>query len=239
MSMEGFFTLHSDLPREGPGDRASLDAALAPLNLPGDARILDAGCGPGGDIEGLLAHVPRGHVLALEIHAPYVAAVRARFPGDVRVSVAEGDMLRAEGPFDLIWSAGAVYLVGVEEALQAWRAALAPGGHVAFSEIVWLTDDPPGEARRFWAAYPQMRDLPGLRAAVARAGYRISSETILPDAAWEAYFQPLEARMARLRAGRPVDADLAAAMAEQKDEIALWRRHRRAFGYALIVAAPA
>jgi len=36
-----------------------------------------------------------------------------------------------------------------------------------------------------------------------------------------------------------VDADLAAAMAEQKDEIALWRRHRRAFGYALIVAAPA
>ncbi|MHA3980555.1 class I SAM-dependent methyltransferase [Halovulum sp. GXIMD14794] len=234
---EAFFTLHDELPREGPGDRASLDRALALAAPPRDARILDAGCGPGADIDGLLAHAPQGHVTAIEAHPPFADRVAARFAGDPRVTARSGDMLAAPGPFDLIWSAGAVYMVGVTEALRAWRGALAPGGRVVFSEIVWLTDMPPREAAIFWRAYPAMTALPGLMDRIAAAGYRCLGHEILPDAAWEAYFTPIEARIAQLRPG--ADAAMTEVLDEQEQEIALWRSHRDAFGYALCVVEPA
>ena len=68
---EAFFTVHADLPREGPGSRADLDWAVRVAGVSDTARILDAGCGPGADIEGLLAHAPRGHVMAVDTHAPF------------------------------------------------------------------------------------------------------------------------------------------------------------------------
>ena len=52
-----FFTVHQDLPREGPGDRESLDWALGLAGVAPEGVILDAGCGPGADVPGLLAHV--------------------------------------------------------------------------------------------------------------------------------------------------------------------------------------
>ena len=232
-----FFTLHCELPREGPGDRASLDWALAQVNLPEDARIVDAGCGPGADIEGLLAHAPRGRVMAIDAHAPFAEAVAVRYADDPRVTAVAGDMRALEGPLDLIWSAGAVYNTGVTETLAGWKDTLVPGGHVIFSEIVWLTDQPPEKLRAYWAQYPAMQDRAGLWRAVAAAGFRVKAETILSDAAWEAYFTPIEARIAALSAAG-TDTALDEVIAEQETEIALWRAHRDVFGYALLVVRP-
>ncbi len=61
------------------------------------------------------------------------------------------------GPFDLIWSAGALYFLGVTDGLTGWRAALAPGGAVAFSEPCFFTDTPSDAARAFWDGYPDDR----------------------------------------------------------------------------------
>ena len=45
---ELFADVHSDLPRQGPGNRASTERALAMAGaLPADVRILDIACGPG------------------------------------------------------------------------------------------------------------------------------------------------------------------------------------------------
>jgi len=46
---DAFFTLHSDVPREGPGDAASLHWAMELAGVKSDARILDAGCGQWAD----------------------------------------------------------------------------------------------------------------------------------------------------------------------------------------------
>jgi SAM-dependent methyltransferase len=233
-----FFTIHSDLPREGPGDRAALDWALGHVALARGARVLDAGCGPGADIPGLLAHAPYGHVVAMETHAPYAARVRVAFAGDARVTVVDGDMARPPGRFDLIWSAGAVYFLGVTAALTAWRDHLAPGGAVVFSHIGWCVADPAPAARAFWAeGYPDITDAAGIVAQVQAAGYSVIAQRWLPGAAWDAYYGPLAARVAALRAG--ADADMTAALDAEQAEIDLWRAHGGDYGYLQVVARPA
>lgn len=232
-----FFVLHADIPREGPGDPESLDWAMGVANLPRDAKILDAGCGPGADIEGLLAHAPEGQVLAVDLHPAFIEQLRARWAGDGRVTAEVADMRGPEGPFDLVWSAGALYFLGVTEGLAHFRGKLAPGGVVAFSELVWLSDARPPEVVSLLAEeYPPMGDIATLEARIAAAGYEICGMKVLPDAAWEAYYGPLEARIARLRPG--AGPALARVLDETETEIRLWRAYRDTFGYALAVVRP-
>jgi SAM-dependent methyltransferase len=235
---ESFFTLHADLPREGPGETADVAWAAELAGLRPDARVLDAACGPGGDIGALLRAAPEGQVTAIDLHAPFIDGARARWGGDRRVTLAVGDMTAPEGPFDLIWCAGAVYFLGIEAALGAWRDRLAPGGAVAFSEPVYLTDTPSEGAIAFWAGEGAGVGTPGTIAArVAAAGYRTEATRVLSDVAWESYYRPLEDRIARLRPG--ADAGLTRALDAGLAEIAAWRAHRRETGYLLSLVRPA
>lgn len=236
-AMEAFFKLHRDLPREGPGEAADVAWVSGLLGLSGTARIADVACGPGGDIAALLEAAPQGHVTALDKTPHFVDAARETWGEDHRVTVLKADMKVIANPYDLIWCAGAVYFMGVETALRAWRKSLLPQGAIAFSEACWFTDTPSERAKKLWSKeYPTMTNEAGITAQIVAAGYRVIGQQRLGDAAWEAYFTPLEARMAALR--EDADAALSAVLNEAAEEIACWRAHRDEFGYLLSVVAP-
>ncbi len=226
--MSDIVDLFAALERAGPGDGESVAWALDLAGLRADAAVLDAGCGTGADLAQLLAAVPQGRVVAVDAAEAFIARVRARFP---RVEAHVADMTAPPGgPFDLIWSAGAVYCVGVGAALDAWRGVLAPGGRVAFSDLRWRMADPPKAARDFWAGEGAVvADTAALEAEVAAAGYRVLGARWLDRGAWAAYYEPLEARLD----GFAGDAALVAGV---RDEIAVWRAHGDSFGYRLLVA---
>lgn len=229
-----FFTIHRNLPREGPGDRASLGRMLHLARLRPDAEICDAGCGPGADIPALLAHAPQGRIDAVDLHTPYIGHLRARYAQDARVTAHRADMRALPGRYDLIWAAGAVYTIGIGPALASFRRALKPGGKVAFSHLSWLTDERPPEAVVFWAEeYPQMQDRAADRDAIAATGAHIIAAEVLPNAAWEAYYGPLQNRLDVLEAQADDDAALAGQIAAHRHEIAVWRGAGGAFGYIL------
>lgn len=237
MDMQAFFRIHSNLEREGPGDRASLDRALTGVRP--DAVICDAGCGPGADIAGLLAHVPQGRVHAVDLHPPFIDRVRARFAAEPRVCAEVADFTRSGGRYDLIWSAGAAYDPGLDSALPAFRAALEPGGWLAFSHLCWRDTRRPGPAVAFWAGeYPAMAGIPEAEAQIARAGFRLRDRFWLSAAAWDAYYGPLAKRLDALEPAAETDAALADAIAAHRREIAIWRVHGESYGYALFVVAP-
>lgn len=234
---DAFFTLHRDLPREGPGAPADVAWAAALAGTPSDARICDAACGPGADIAALRAAAPEGLVTAIDSTAHFVDQARAVHGNDRRVTLSTGDMASLTGPFDLIWCAGALYFLGITEGLKAWRSALAPGGAIAFSEACWFTDSRPEKAAAFWSdAYPAMTDAAGIDAHVRAAGYRTLGTRKLSSSAWENYYTPLDERVAILSPGET--SEMERVLDESRREAELWRAHHDAFGYLLSVVVP-
>lgn len=186
-----FFALHSGLPREGPGDRASMIRALdLALPLPLRPVVLDVACGPGAQTIDLADLLPDARITALDAHQPFLDVLDRRIAQRGlahRVRTCRGNMakLRFEpASVDLLWCEGAAYIMGLGAALAAWKPFLRRGGVLALIEPVWLTDDPPHEVRLCWAGYPGMRDVAGARAAARDAGYRLRGDFILPEEAW-------------------------------------------------------
>ena len=232
--MSAFFTLHRDLPREGPGSAAEVDWVLD--RIPPPARVIDAACGPGADTVTLAERLPGARIAAVDRQAHFIAEARrrcARFGG--RVSVDEGDLREPTGPADLIWCMGAAYIVGLEAALAAWRPALAPGGVVAVSEPV-LTETPPDPVvAAFWQG-EAVGTAGTLAARVAAAGFRTLDTRLVTGSPWAEYYDPIHARIAALRPA--ADPALATVLDETAREIALWRQAPDRIAYLLILAAP-
>lgn len=247
MNRKAFFTLHRDLPREGPGERADVAWAAEVAGLASDAAICDAACGPGADIPALLFAAPGGRVTGFDLHLPFAEDAAARFARDPRVTILQARLIRSDedalpdprdlGPFDLIWCAGAVYFHGIEACLSAWRGALAPGGHVAFSEPCLFTPTPSAGAVDFWEGYGALTDAGGIAAQVRAAGFETLATRTLAAPAWEGYFGPIERRIAALRPG--ADAALSEILDEAEAEITGWRAHCDETGYLLSVVRPA
>lgn len=246
MTRKAFFTLHRDLPREGPGERGDVAWAARVAGLAVDARVCDAACGPGADIPALLFAAPQAKVTGFDLHQPFVDDANKRFVSDDRVTIRRARLIRSDqdnlpdpvdlGPFDFIWCAGAAYFHGVQECLTHWRAALAPGGVIAFSDAVFQVGSPCAAVQDNWADYPDMTDAAGIAARVDAAGYETLASRVLSDAAWAGYYGPMERRIADLRP--TADAALTAVLDEAAAEAHIWRKHRDEFGYLLSVVRP-
>ena len=223
------------LPREGPGDDRYTEHLYRLLDLPEAPRTADMGAGSGAATL-VLARLGAS-VTAVDLIPAFLDRLRTRATeqglGDrVRTLEASIDAVPAtEGPFDLIWSEGAVYNIGFAEGLRAWHPLLAPGGYVVVSEMSWLADDPPAEVQMYWEAqYPGMRTIAQNEAAVREAGYRWVGSVLLPDEAWDAFYAPQRARIEEWRAGGATP-DEAILIREIEEEMRLSGAFRSFYGY--------
>ncbi|MBY6005430.1 class I SAM-dependent methyltransferase [Salipiger bermudensis] len=231
-----FLTLYSRLDRQGPGLPEDVTWALGRLGLTGALRVCDAGCGTGADTVTLAEALPEAQVEGIDAVAAFIEAGQARVAGLPNAALRVGDMGALEGPYDLIWSAGAIYFLGVTEGLRAWRAALAPGGVVAFSQGVFLGGDEPQAVRDFWAPEPGLTDREGLRAQVAEAGYEILDTRLLVGAPWAAYYGSVAREIAALREG--ASPAMTAVLDNSAREVELWQEAPERIAYELVLARP-
>jgi hypothetical protein len=77
----------------------------------------------------------------------------------------------------------------------------------------------------------------GITQQIEDAGYVVLGQRRLSDAAWEAYYSPLDTRIAELRGW--ADAALNTVLDEATEEAACWRAHRDEYGYLISVVRPA
>jgi SAM-dependent methyltransferase len=118
-------------------------------------RVLDVGCGPGALTAELASRLPADSISAVDPSAPFVEAVRSRFPHlDVRLAGAE-TLPFDDGTFDLTLAQLVVHFLpdpvtGLVEMVRVTRS----GGRVAAS--VWDHAGGGGPLGVFWAA---VRDL--------------------------------------------------------------------------------
>lgn len=241
---EVFFEVYEALPRQGPGNRACAERALALCaELPPAPAVLDLGCGVGGQTLHL-AELTAGPITAVDLHAPWIARL-ARTVAErglahrVRpLALDMGALPFAPASFDLIWSEGALYNLGLGRALPLACELLRPGGYLAFTDAVWRRADPPAAVRAsFDFDYPTMGDVAAARAAIVGAGLDLLGHFTLPDEAWwEGFYTPMEARVAELRARYADDPEALAVLEIIAREPELHREHSDCYAYEFFVA---
>ncbi len=238
-----FFEIHTDIPKEGPGDTESTKKAFSKItSLPPRPKILDIGCGPGRQTLDLAALIDC-EIIAVDTHPSYLAALeekakQAGFSDRIRAIRMDMNALDfAAGSFDIIWAEGSIYIAGFENGLNTWRRLLKEGGWMAVTEVSWLRPDPSEEVKKFWAeAYPAIKSVEENLKIIAVCGYEIVDHFALPSAAWwDDYYRPIERKLVALREKYKADPEALSIIEAEQTEIDIYRKHSDFYGYVFYV----
>lgn len=240
---EYFHEIYQALPRQGPGERASTERALAMLpTLTSQQRILDIGCGVGAQTIDL-ARACDASIVAVDIHEPFIDALQDRLLREelaarVDARVADmGDLPFEDGSFDVVWSEGAIFILGFAAGLTAWRRLVRPGGFVVVSELCWQGAARLPELEAFFLAEgADIASLDERRDAIRAAGYDLVGDFVLPHTGWwDNYYVPLQSALDDFRARHAGNAPALEVASRSQAEIDLYRKHPDAFGYGVFV----
>lgn len=204
--MEYFYELFSGLPRGGPGNNEITRKAFSFIkNLNSKPSILDIGCGPRMQtIE--LAKISKGNIIALDNYQPFLDKLMetAKVEGvDDQITIKNQSMLNMDfenNSFDVVWSEGALYFMGVEKALKKIYQLLKNKGYLAFSEAVYLSSDLPEVVTDFWEnEYPDIKDINGNIQKIKNSGFELIAHFTLSKSSWfDNFYIPMEKRIKKL-----------------------------------------
>lgn len=188
----------SNVERQGPGNPKVTIKALSFIDaLTAESRIVDLGCGTGGQTMVLAQNVP-GQITGIDLFPAFINifnsnANRLNLQDRVKGIVGSMDDLPFEQEeLDLIWSEGAIYNIGFERGVNEWRKFLKTGAYLAVTEATWLTQNRPAEIEKFWMdAYPEIDTVSNKVAQIERAGYLPVATFLLPEECWtDNFFAP-------------------------------------------------
>ena len=240
--MELMFSFYERLHRKAPGSERSTRRALSLLGeIAPDAEIVDFGC---GSVAASLVLADAGaNVTALDVHQPFLDRLDARaaeagLAGRIKTVCADmADPPFSNSPFDVVWSEGAIYLVGFEAGLKRWRRLLRPGGRLALTEAVWLCEDPPAEAAAFWeAGYPAITSIEENLEMLRSAGFDPVDHFVLPREDWADYYEPLQKQFDLFRKEHGQDRDAQAFADDLQREVDVWEECGDSYGYVFCLA---
>ncbi len=240
-----FFEIHSELPREGPGDSESTQKAfsIAKEFLPEQPNILDIGCGPGMQTI-LLGEMTDGKIIALDPHQPFLDELskKSKEVGfSSKITPVQGSMFEMNFPqqsFDLIWAEGAIFIIGFEKGLKEWKKFLKPNGLIAVSHLSWIKDEIPEEPKKFWAEkMPDMTSVEKNIKIMKGQGYKVLSHFTIPESAWwNDYYTPMENRLKMLRERYKENPENLKYIEDTQRQIDIYRKFSDSYGYVFYVA---
>jgi cyclopropane fatty-acyl-phospholipid synthase-like methyltransferase len=179
-----------------------------------EPRILDIGCGSGVPTMEL-ARLSKGDITGIEIDQTALNILNARIrnahlAGRVRtINRSLLDMNFPYESFDIIWSEGAVFVMGYEKSLVAWRRFIIPGG--------------------FLVVHDAAGDIAHKLKMIPIHGYNYIKHFAISSAVWwRDYYCPLQARIRRLREQNTGNAADFAFLDQQQSEIDTFNKNRKA-----------
>lgn len=192
---------HEGLAFANPLSQADVERAIAALELPDGARVLETGCGAAEVLVRVLARYPSATGAGVDADADWLARARAnadaRVPGrDVElVHAAADDAGLKPGSFDAVLNVAASHAHGgYPDALAALAALVRPGGVVLLGEGFWAR--PPSAAfldALGGATEDELGTLDELVGHARAAGLEPVFEAVASPADWAHYEETLAA----------------------------------------------
>jgi cyclopropane fatty-acyl-phospholipid synthase-like methyltransferase len=239
-----FLDIHRCMPRQGPGNNDLTRRALTLAGtLPPKAAILDIGCGPGMQSLCLAEEMPDSRIFALDNHEVFLKELEQKIHEQKlgnRVQTINASMLAPpfeKEHFDILWSEGAIYIMGFENGLRLWNPLLKPEGILAVSELSWIRHERPAEISAYWEEqYPGMQHISGNIAVIEKTGYRLCGLFVFPVEAWYThYYNPLLKRLDELKNRYIGIADFDTVVQMEKTEIAMLKQYSDYYNYVFYI----
>ena len=246
MVSEFMYELFSDMPRQGPGSNKCTRKAYKLLpNLPSQLNILDVGCGSGMQtLE--LARISKGQITALDNYQPYLDDLKRRAEAtglDNEIRTINGSMFElpfAQGTFNLIWSEGAIFIIGFKNGLREWKPLIKCGGYLVISELTWIKIDKPDEIRTYLEGeYPGIKTIAENMEIIRQEGYDLVGNFTLPESGWwDDFYKPLQRRTNQLMHKYAGNEEALAMLDASKQEIDMYKKYSPYYGYVFYLMQP-
>lgn len=233
----------SSTERQGPGSPEITIKALSFIeNLSKESRIVDIGCGTGGQTMVLAKHTS-GEIRGIDLFPTFINlfnsnASKLNLQRRVKGIIGSMDNLPfQQEEIDLIWSEGAIYNIGFKRGLNEWRKFIKTGGYIAVSEVSWFTDERPTEIDEFWMdAYPEIDTIPNKVEQMQKAGYIPVATFILPENCWTEHFYAPQVSAQEVFLKKHVGNKVAEGfIANQRHETKLYYKHKAFYGYVFYI----
>jgi ubiquinone/menaquinone biosynthesis C-methylase UbiE len=243
VDLDLLFEVFSNLPRQGPGDNEFTRRAYRFLkDLPPNPSILDVGCGTGMQtIE--LAKMTNGKIMAIDFHQPFLEELTKKAESlnlTDKIKVLNKSMFEldfADHYFDVIWSEGAVYIYGFENALRDWQKFLKSKGYFVFSEVCLFKDNIPRELNDFWLEeYPAIKSIDKNLELIEKYSLKNVAHFKLPESAWwDNLYIPLEKNIEKLRIKYKKDKIKLDGLNRFSLEVDIFRKYSDYYGYTFFI----
>jgi len=239
--MKLFFKIHNGDFRGGPGSDLSTERAynIAKEFLGNNISVLDIGAGSGFQTR-ILKKLVDGKIIALDTTENYLTKIKREMGLEtVNCSMDSLGESFSHNTFDLMWSEGAVYIMGLANGLEHWKPFLKEGGIIGLSHISWIKDNPPQELLDYWEEnYPQITTLDKNKKIIDEAGYDIKDYFILPSTDWtENYYEKMSERLKLLEKNKLslIEKDV---IDMHWEEIAMYEKYGEYYGYVFFIISP-
>jgi len=234
--------LHRDLGHDSRARRACTQQAYRRLPRLENPYILDLGCGRGGPTREL-ARLSRGRVVGLDTQRTELAHLREAIRSTEiahRILVVAALMQHppfSRGTFDVLWSEGAIHIVGLDRGLPMFRPYLRPAGFLVIHEMCWLRPDPPPAIRDRWQpAFPEIGNVDDYVARIPSWGFKLLAHFTLPeDFWWNEYYGLLSDRIQVLRKRHAGDQAAQKVLDREQQEVDLYRQHMAWYGSVFLI----
>jgi len=243
--MELLIDFHKDAERQGPGSNEDTLRALSfiDLNRTNQLKIADIGCGSGAQTIALAQNL-NANITAVDLFPEFLDKLNAnasKLGLKEQITTLQKSMDElpfGEDEFDIIWSEGAIYIIGFEEGVKKWKNYLKIGGYIALSEITWTTNTRPAEIEQYWnSEYPEINTASNKIRVLEENGFSPAGYFYLPESSWiDNYYLPMKARFdAFLQTHN--ESGLARKIVEtEQNEIKNYRTYKDFFSYGFYVA---